>query len=321
MDASLGGLASLLATIHNLYPQARVTSGYRGANNPLTLRNPASLHAQGSPEDPRAVDVAPIPGMKFGDYVNSIKQAGVPVSQAFDEATHPYPWTTGPNWHIATGAPQVAAAPKRYSKSTTLADLAGRSAFPVQNGVDPLAPDHPPAAQAFYPPEQQPMTLADLGQSKFPVVNGGDPLAPQQRRNPFSVGNILGVLGDSLMAYGGMKPEFGPALERQQEYKIQQDSEDRRTQFNNNLELQRQIALAGWKQAHPDTPEPTEFEKLLMARGYQKGSPEYNKALDSYINYRQSPDQYTNVPGYGLVRIPRSAPDVPTAPVGKLTPL
>jgi hypothetical protein len=207
----------------------------------------------------------------------------------------------------------------------TLASLvASDYQMPVNIGADPSAmqaPDHPPAAQAFYPPEQQPMTLADLGQSKFPVANGVDPLAPQQRRNPFSVGNILGVLGDSLMAYGGMKPEFGPALERQQEYKIQQDSEDRRTQFNNNLELQRQIALAGWKQAHPDTPEPTEFEKLLMARGYQKGSPEYNKALDSYINYRQSPDQYTNVPGYGLVRIPRSAPDVPTAPVGKLTPL
>src|SRR5438445_388981 len=88
-DLAVPELASLIATIKQLFPQANVTSGYRGPNNPLTIAHPGSMHAQGSPEDPRAVDVAPIPGVNFNDYVSKIKQAGVPIAQAFDEATHP----------------------------------------------------------------------------------------------------------------------------------------------------------------------------------------------------------------------------------------
>src|SRR5690349_5175998 len=103
---------SLLGTIQSLYPQARLTSGYRGPNNPLTRRNPKSLHALGSPEDPRAVDIAPIPGVTFDQYKAAVG-AKVPLAQAFDEASHPFPWTTGPNWHLATGAAPQMAAPRK----------------------------------------------------------------------------------------------------------------------------------------------------------------------------------------------------------------
>jgi hypothetical protein len=165
-------LASLLGTIQGLYPQARVTSTYRGPNNPLTRRNPSSLHAQGSPEDPRAVDIAPIPGVTFDQYRAAVG-AKVPLAQAFDEASHPFPWTTGPNWHLAQGqAPKMAARPK----PRTLADIAApsMSAMPVGLASAPVA---------------SPMTLADL------ALPQGD--IPQKKASKFTAGNILGVLGSS----------------------------------------------------------------------------------------------------------------------------
>jgi len=223
--------ASLLGAIQNLYPQARVTSGYRGPNNPLTLRNPSSFHARGTPDDPRAVDVAPIPGVTFDQYKAAVG-AKVPIAQAFDEATHPFPWTTGPNWHLATGqAPKMAALPK---KPRTLADIAAPSMglMPVQLGQQ----THPPAAAPFYPPTQQPMTLADLSANDYP--QGG---IPQKKHSPFTAGNVLGVLGDALMAYGGLQPQFGPGLRKQQEDDKQMAFD--REKLNAELEIQRQKAL------------------------------------------------------------------------------
>lgn len=196
--STMPDLASLLSTIQNLYPQARITSGYRGPNNPLTLRNPASLHAQGSPEDPRAVDVAPIPGVSFNDYVSSVKKAGVPISQAFDEASHPFAWTTGPNWHLAEGSapmPQATIIPKK--KPQTLADLA----TPPLGGA---SVDQPTLPDQINPPQ----TLADL-------VNSGPPVDTKTGKTKNTIGNVLGILGDALMAYGGLKPEFAPMMQQQ----------------------------------------------------------------------------------------------------------
>jgi hypothetical protein len=210
-------LASLLGTIQGLYPQARVTSTYRGPNNPLTRRNPSSLHAQGSPEDPRAVDIAPIPGVTFDQYRAAVG-AKVPLAQAFDEASHPFPWTTGPNWHLAQGqAPKMAARPK----PRTLADIAApsMSAMPVGLASAPVA---------------SPMTLADL------ALPQGD--IPQKKASKFTAGNILGVLGDALMAYGGLPPQFGPNLAHQRDEERQMDFD--REKFNALLQQKREEALA-----------------------------------------------------------------------------
>lgn len=233
MDGSLAGLTSLLGAIRQTYPQARITSGYRGPDNPLTRKNPRSFHAHGSPDDPQAVDVAPIPGVSFNDYVSSIKRAGVPVAQAFDEASHPFPWTTGPNWHIAQGQAQQMV---QQRKRPSLASL-GQSAFPVAGGMDPLAPSPEP----YYAPQPpQARTLADLGPSAFPVAaNGADPLAP--KKSKFTAGNIMGVLGDALMAYGGLQPQFGPGLARQHELDQQQGFD--REKLSAMLDLKRQQAL------------------------------------------------------------------------------
>jgi len=220
--AGLNGLSSLLATIQKLYPQAQVTSGYRGPNNPLTQRNPASLHAQGTPQDPNAVDVAPIPGVNFNDYVASIKKAGVPVAQAFDEQKHPFAWTTGPNWHIGQGQGQAMPPyyPQRRQQPRTLADIIPKpvlDAIPVDTGAN----------------MQAPMTLGQVAQGQIagmptPKVPGYKGLLPGK-----DLAGIIGILGDALSAYGGQQPIFGPAMYQKQRDKRaeQADLEKFRTEL------------------------------------------------------------------------------------------
>jgi hypothetical protein len=130
---------------------------------------------------------------------------------------------------VDTTAPQGAApvaAPRK--KPMSLADIAA----PNLNAQMPVGLDAQPQAQA-------PMTLADL------ALPQGD--IPAKKHSPFSAGNILGVLGDALMAYGGLQPQFGPNLARQQDEERQQGYD--REKLNATLEERRQEALA--KAAEP----------------------------------------------------------------------
>jgi hypothetical protein len=203
-----------LDILHRLYPQARVTSAYRDPNSKLGRANPRSYHNIG-----QAFDIAPMQGVKFGDYVNSLKSNGVNVVEALDEATHPLPHTTGPNWHIAYGAQQVA--PR---KPRTLADMA---TSPIPESFVPMSMNE---AQ---PMQSAPMTLADLNLPQGQI--------PKPNHTRQTLGNIAGVLGDALMAYGGMQPQFGPNLMRQQDEERQMGFE--REKLNAQLEAARQKAL------------------------------------------------------------------------------
>lgn len=225
-DTELNLASSLIAAIKGLYPSARITSGYRGPNNPLTKINPRSMHALGSPDDPRAVDVAPIPGVSFADYVSSLKNHGVHVVQAFDEATHPFSWTTGPNWHIATGAsPSAAKAAPTGDNSVAV----NSSLYPVVNGVDPLAPE----------PPQQPVPIATSAGPSVPVPSAS-PTATKKR------GGILGALESVFMPdpdsrwAGALRDGLTNAKESQQNYREQQQQKalDLATA---NVKLQRMI--------------------------------------------------------------------------------
>jgi endonuclease YncB( thermonuclease family) len=46
------------------------------------------------------LDVRPIPGMKFEDFVDGFRQKGFGVVQALNEVAHPSAHATGPHWHI-----------------------------------------------------------------------------------------------------------------------------------------------------------------------------------------------------------------------------
>lgn len=87
------------AVIGELFPQARVTSGYRGPSHALSRANPKSYHAQTA----GAVDVAPIPGMTFEQYIARIRAAGHRIIEARDEVKNPSAHATGPHWHVVIG--------------------------------------------------------------------------------------------------------------------------------------------------------------------------------------------------------------------------
>lgn len=86
------------AVIGELFPNARITSGYRGPNDPLSIKNPRSYH-----RTPGAVDIAPIPGVTFKEYISSIKKAGYKIIEARDEVKNPSKYATGPHWHVVIG--------------------------------------------------------------------------------------------------------------------------------------------------------------------------------------------------------------------------
>lgn len=87
------------AVVQSLFPNARVTSGYRSPDDPLSRANPKSWHTRSR----GAVDVAPIPGMTFEQYIGRIKAAGYNIIQARDEVKNPSRHATGPHWHVVIG--------------------------------------------------------------------------------------------------------------------------------------------------------------------------------------------------------------------------
>ena len=79
-----------------LYPGVEVTQVHRDPNSDLGKANTKSWHNVGN----KAVDVRPIPGMTFEEYVQGIQDAGFELIEARDEVNDPSPWATGPHWHV-----------------------------------------------------------------------------------------------------------------------------------------------------------------------------------------------------------------------------
>lgn len=215
--ASLGGLNGALGILHQVYPQARVTSGYRDPSSALGQENPRSYHNIG-----QAFDVAPIPGVSFGDYVNNLKSHGLNVVESLDEASHPAFDTTGPNWHIAFASqPQAVQQHVQQSVQPGAPPVARPSLASMMNAQQPVN-----AGQA---PDQVPAPSLGALASSMPQGN-----IPQPSK--FTAGNVLGVLGDALSAYGGRQPTFGPFL--QQEKILGQQQAFEREKFQQQLQMQ-----------------------------------------------------------------------------------
>lgn len=102
-------MADAVSIVKSLFPTARITSTKRSPTSRLGMANPRSYHNIG-----RAIDIAPIPGVKFKDYLTSVKSAfkdaGIELVEAIEEvgkgrSKH----ATGDHWHIAYSAPKKAA--------------------------------------------------------------------------------------------------------------------------------------------------------------------------------------------------------------------
>lgn len=87
------------AIVEAAFPGAHVTDWHRDPNSALGRANPGSWHNRTG----AAVDVRPIPGVTFEQYIQGLKSRGVEIIEARDEAKHPLPHTTGPNWHVVLG--------------------------------------------------------------------------------------------------------------------------------------------------------------------------------------------------------------------------
>lgn len=102
-------MADAVGIVKSLFPTARITSTKRSPMSKLGRANPRSYHNIG-----KAIDIAPIPGVKFKDYLTSVKnsfrEAGIEIVEAIEEvgkgrSKH----ATGDHWHIAYSAPKKAA--------------------------------------------------------------------------------------------------------------------------------------------------------------------------------------------------------------------
>ncbi|RPF70443.1 hypothetical protein [Aurantiacibacter spongiae] len=85
--------------IESLFPGIRVTQNRRDPNSALGRANPGSWHNRSG----GAVDVAPVPGMSFDQFVSQIEAAGYPVIESRDEVRNPSRHATGPHWHVVIG--------------------------------------------------------------------------------------------------------------------------------------------------------------------------------------------------------------------------
>lgn len=102
-------MADAVNLVKTLFPTARITSTKRSPTSKLGMANPRSYHNIG-----KAIDIAPIPGVKFKDYLTSVKSAfkdaGIELVEAIEEvgkgrSRH----ATGDHWHIAYTSPKKAA--------------------------------------------------------------------------------------------------------------------------------------------------------------------------------------------------------------------
>jgi hypothetical protein len=86
----------------SVYPGARITDNVRDPNSALGKANPDSWHNHSK----AAVDVAPIPGMTFEQYIQGYRDKGLTILEAKNEvgagrSAH----ATGDHWHVVLGQP------------------------------------------------------------------------------------------------------------------------------------------------------------------------------------------------------------------------
>lgn len=87
------------AVVEAIFPGIEVTDDVRDPNSDLARANPKSAHLKGD----GAVDVRPIPGMTFEEFIGTLEESGATIIDARDEVTNPSAHATGPHWHVVLG--------------------------------------------------------------------------------------------------------------------------------------------------------------------------------------------------------------------------
>lgn len=93
-------VADAKAVARGLFPNIAITQNRRDPNSALGKANPNSWHNKSG----AAIDVKPIPGMSFGQYVKKYRDAGYTILEARNEVgAGRSKWATGDHWHIVLG--------------------------------------------------------------------------------------------------------------------------------------------------------------------------------------------------------------------------
>ena len=157
----------------------------------------------------------------------------------------------------------------------------------------------------------------------FGNSGAGGPLAQAVAPKPKI--NWLGVLADALSGAAGQTPLYTQSLLKQRE----DDREDRRYQLRQNAAIEAQKAFYLWKQEHPNTPAPTEYERALAAAGIQPGTPKYVEHMKNLVQMKENPVWTYTDPTTGAIMMgskgpvqPEILPSLPPGakPIGGPTP-
>lgn len=82
--------------ISAVFPDAVITDDVRDPNSRLGQANPDSFHVRSD----GAVDVRPIPGVTFEEFIAKLEGEGHEIVEAIDEVNNPSGHATGPHWHV-----------------------------------------------------------------------------------------------------------------------------------------------------------------------------------------------------------------------------
>jgi hypothetical protein len=84
------------SVIEALFPDAEITEDVRDPNSELGRKNPGSYHNSTD----GAVDLRPIPGVTFEEFIETLETEGYDIVEAIDEVNNPSGHATGPHWHV-----------------------------------------------------------------------------------------------------------------------------------------------------------------------------------------------------------------------------
>lgn len=123
-------VADAKAIARSMFPNIAITSARRDPNSALGKANPGSWHNKSA----AAIDVKPIPGMSFGEYVKRYRDAGYSILEARNEvgkgrSAH----ATGDHWHIVLGG-GPSSGPVRVTSKAQFDKLASGTEFIAPDG-------------------------------------------------------------------------------------------------------------------------------------------------------------------------------------------
>lgn len=276
------------------FPGVRVTSTRRDPNSPLGRANPRSYHNVG-----QAVDIAPIPGMSFNDYVNRVKQ-DYNVLEARDEVNNPSSHATGPHWHLAYGSrkePQVNPffKPQPNYNTPGIGDDVQRQRVGLSGLLDPSAQIEAPQ----------------------PDASGLASLMPTEKAYKRGTGrDILGSIFDAMATFGGGQPNYWNSVNQEkQDLQARVDEERQRMA---QLRQPKYMEVGGnlislnqeTGQATPVySPGPKQPDWLQEAEAFNALPPE-QKAMVAQFKDVMSPIAVSGP--QGTVRVPRMYGQAPT---------